>query len=443
MRRAGRRPGVGGRERVLYPRTMRIAVWHDLPSGGGKRALYDQLVGLLARGHVVESWCTSTADQQFLPLGKLVPEHVVAVDRIRPGSWRASLGRLTGGATDTLARLRAMDRHCRLCAAEIDAGRFDVVLAGSSGPFAVTTLATHVSTPAVLYLQEPFRPLYEATSAPLPWPAPARLDHLGVTALRRRVFNTAQVGALRVQAREELRGARAYRRVLVNSYFSRESVLRAYGVDAAVCYLGVDTERYRDLHLPRQHRVAGIGAYFPHKRVEAAIEAVARTSEPRPALTWIGNAARDSYLQGLVDLANRRGVDFTPLVAASHDDVVRVLNEASVLVYAPRLEPFGFAPLEAGACGLPVVARAEGGVRETVVDGETGLLVDEDADLPGAIDRVLGDDALAKAMGDAGRRRVETMWTLGVATDRLESHLRQVAGATAPRSPTTDQAAPA
>ena len=128
-----------------------------------------------------------------------------------------------------------------------------------------------------------------------------------------------------------------------------------------------------------------------------------------------------------MNLAERLDVAFTPLLAASHDEVVRVLNEASVLAYAPRLEPFGFAPLEAGACGLPVVARAEGGVRETVVDGETGLLVEEDADLTSALERLLNDEALARRMGENARRRVESTWSLPQATNRLGRHLREVA----------------
>jgi glycosyltransferase involved in cell wall biosynthesis len=404
---------------------MRIAVWHDLPSGGGKRALHDQVQGLLARGHHVESWCTSTADQEFLSLGDLVVEHVVDLDTIEPGSWRAAVGRLSGGATQTLARLRAMDEHSRRCAREIDEGGFDVVLAGSSGPLAVTGLARYLTTPAVLYLQEPFRPLYEAAPT-LPWPALPKSGSFRISEVRRRLFNEVQVRALRVQAREELNGVRAYDRVLANSFFSRESMLRAYGIEAAVCYLGVDTDRYRDHHLPRKRLVVGIGAFFPHKRVEVVIEAVARIDAPRPALVWIGNSARQSYLEGLERLAERRNVAFTPLVAASHDDVVRLLNEASVLAYAPRLEPFGFAPLEAGACGLPVVAKAEGGVRETVIDGETGFLVVDDADLPSALERVLDDEALARRMGATARRIVESTWSLPQATDRLEAQLLQV-----------------
>ena len=54
---------------------MKIAVWHNLPSGGAKRALYDQVRGLVARGHTVEAWSPPTADSQFLPLVELIPEH--------------------------------------------------------------------------------------------------------------------------------------------------------------------------------------------------------------------------------------------------------------------------------------------------------------------------------------------------------------------------------
>jgi len=41
---------------------MRIAVWHNLPSGGAKRALYDHVRGLVDRGHSIESWCLPTSD---------------------------------------------------------------------------------------------------------------------------------------------------------------------------------------------------------------------------------------------------------------------------------------------------------------------------------------------------------------------------------------------
>ena len=78
---------------------LRIAVWHNLPSGGGKRALYDHIQGLVARGHYVESWCPPTADQEFLPIGELVNEHVVALDPVERTGSKAIALRLSGGGT--------------------------------------------------------------------------------------------------------------------------------------------------------------------------------------------------------------------------------------------------------------------------------------------------------------------------------------------------------
>ena len=60
-------------------------------------------------------------------------------------------------------------------------------------------------------------------------------------------------------------------------------------------------------------------------------------------------------------------------------ELVSPLSRAKFMIYAPRLKPFGFAPLEANSCGTSVIALAEGGVRETVKDGINGHLV-EDAD---------------------------------------------------------------
>jgi glycosyltransferase involved in cell wall biosynthesis len=128
-------------------------------------------------------------------------------------------------------------------------------------------------------------------------------------------------------------------------------------------------------------------------------------------------------------------VDFQPKVGIPDKDVVSLLNRAAVLVYAPRLEPFGFAPLEANACGLPVVAVAEGGVRETVTDGINGLLVDED---PGAIaraiSRLLDDPAYAARLGLNGSERIKDKWSVDASIDRLEQRLLElIAGASRSR----------
>lgn len=85
------------------------------------------------------------------------------------------------------------------------------------------------------------------------------------------------------------------------------------------------------------------------------------------------------------------------------------------------------AVLEAMAAGRPVVARRVGALPETVVDGETGFLVDDDRPEPiaAALARVLGDRARARAMGEAGRRRAEREFSVERALDIVEAMYRR------------------
>jgi glycosyltransferase involved in cell wall biosynthesis len=79
------------------------------------------------------------------------------------------------------------------------------------------------------------------------------------------------------------------------------------------------------------------------------------------------------------------------------------------------------------ACGIPVVAVAEGGVVESVMAGASGLLTDRKESLfAEALSRVLSDGELAMAMGNEGRRLAETDWSWQTAGRRLEAHLEEV-----------------
>jgi glycosyltransferase involved in cell wall biosynthesis len=233
-----------------------------------------------------------------------------------------------------------------------------------------------------------------------------------------------RVRKLGILVREEQKNARAFDRILVNSFFSRESVLRAYGLEASVCYLGVDTNRFRDLGLAREHLAIGVGAIVPAKAVERAIEAVAVLGDDRPRLLWIGNVCDDDYRRSLDGLASRRGVDLDFKIAVSEAELIADLNRASVMLYTPRLEPFGYAPLEASACGLSVVGVREGGVRETVDHGRTGYLADaHPRALAAYLAQVLSDPDLGRRLGANGRRWVTEQWTAEHLTTRLETHL--------------------
>ena len=109
----------------------------------------------------------------------------------------------------------------------------------------------------------------------------------------------------------------------------------------------------------------------------------------------------------------------------SDGEMVECLNRAAAMLYVPVLEPFGLAPLEANACETPVVALAEGGVRESIRDGQNGILVfDEDAaELGRAIAELLANPEWARLLGKRARRDVLENWTWSAACDRLEQEL--------------------
>ncbi len=240
--------------------------------------------------------------------------------------------------------------------------------------------------PTVLYLQEPNRLLYEAQfqhgGEGLPWVRffPPSAARRGITGWRRRAtlfaHEISKQDAMRTRARAEFTNARSFGVILCNSLFSREGILRSYGLDPKVCYLGIDIETFRPCVESKERFVVGLGSFLYHKGIDLAVRAIA-TIEPsaRPDLIWIGNMVDQGHLRELAELANSLGVNLIPRIMVSTDELRDVLGRAAAMIYTSRLEPFGLAPLEANACGTAVVAVAEGGVRETVHDGINGMRV--------------------------------------------------------------------
>lgn len=402
---------------------LRIAVWHHLPPGGGaKRALHQHLQWLHGRGHHLEIWSPPSGQGDFLPLSQFGREHVIPLGEQSIPSRLAWAYKQVGAEPYLLMKLHALTEHSRRAAQEIDDGKFDIMLATTCQWLAVPSIAAFARTRGVLYLNEPYRPLYEATTR-LPWVEEQSSGGSTLGRIRHFVGSSLRAHPHRVYAREERRHVLAFARVLANSRFSRESLLRAYGVDSTVCYLGIDATIFENSVAPRQPLVVGVGQFHASKNPEFVIRA-AGASRSRPRLRWICNAIHSSaFVHQMKELAASLGVPFELLEGVADEVLVRSYQEAAVFAYAPRLEPFGLAPLEANACGTPVVAVAEGGVRETVEHGVNGLLVDTIAEMAQAIDRLIADPEQARALGQRGAALVRQKWTAEAAGKRLEQRL--------------------
>ena len=174
------------------------------------------------------------------------------------------------------------------------------------------------------------------------------------------------------------RAARFVDRFVANSRLTSRRIRRFWGREATVIHPPVDVDRF-SVGQPHDY-VLFVGELVRHKRAEVAIEAALAAGRP---IKLVGGGPELPRLRSLY--AER--VEFIGRV--DDDELHRLYAEAQALV-VPNVEEFGIAAVEAQAAGRPVVGLNAGGLQETVVSGDTGLLVAPDD--PPALTRALRQD---------------------------------------------------
>lgn len=161
----------------------------------------------------------------------------------------------------------------------------------------------------------------------------------------------------------------------------RQRIQNCYQRDSDVVYPPVDIERCRPGVRPPDADSYDllVSALVPYKRVDLAVRAYSRTGFP---LRVVGAGSSAASLQAMA-AANVTFLGWTG------DDKLTELYRGCRLLVFPGEEDFGIVPLEAQACGRPVVAFARGGALETVVEGETGIFFGEQTEesLAAAVNR--------------------------------------------------------
>jgi D-inositol-3-phosphate glycosyltransferase len=202
---------------------------------------------------------------------------------------------------------------------------------------------------------------------------------------------------------------------------------------------GVDLDRFTpegpvETCTGGRRRLAIVGRLVERKGIGDAIEALAQL--PDVDLIVAGGPARaelhaDPEARRLLRLAREVGVadrlDMRGRIA--REKVPALLRSVDAVLCVPWYEPFGIVPVEAMACGVPVIATAVGGMLDTIVDGGTGVHVpprDRDA-IAAAARRLLDDRAFGARLGEAGARRAHSLYGWDtVAADTLEVYERVV-----------------
>lgn len=254
--------------------------------------------------------------------------------------------------TSALQRLGVSQRSFRrllplypLAVGRLELGACEVVLSSSSA------FAHGVHAPAgavhVCYCHAPFRyAWYEQERALASVPRPLQ-------------------GILRLQLRWmrgwDLRASSRVDSYIANSRLTRERIRRFYGRDSTIIHPPVETHRF--VCGQAGEALLVVSELVTHKRVQVALEAARRAGAP---IEVVGSGPDQAALRAAYPEAKFLG-------RASDEDLVELYAHARAVI-VPGIEEFGITAVEAQAAGRPVIAADAGGVLETVLDGQTGLL---------------------------------------------------------------------
>jgi len=331
---------------------MKLALVHDWLTGmrGGEKAL--------------EVLCERFPDAELFTLVHVRGSVSAAIERLRPHT----------SFVQRLPLVKQFYRHYLplfpTAIEQFSFDRFDLVV--SLSHCCAKSIVHPGRVPHLCYCLTPMRYAWDQFDA---YFGPERMGRIGNAAMR---------PVMARLARWDRETADRVDRYVAISHYVAGRIGRYYNREATVVYPPVDTGFFRPDAAPPERFALVVSALVPYKRIDVAMAACRLAGVP---MKIAGDGPDRAALERE---AASNGADVQFLGRLTNEEIRDLYRRCAVMLL-PGEEDFGIAPLEAQACGRPVVALGRGGARETVVPGETGLLVDDMT--PGAF-----ADAIAQAL---------------------------------------------
>lgn len=322
---------------------------------------------------IVHEWLTipGGSEKVVLALLDLFPHAELFTSIYDPRPWPPAIsGRRVHASF--LSRLPGARRHyprllplMNVAFRRFDLRGFDLVI--SSNHASAKNVRVPDGVPHVCYCHAPMRYAWDLSF--LDGEDIGRLERALVPLLARRLRAVDRRAAQRPTV------------LVANSRHVSELIATYYGRDAVVIHPPVEVDRLLGLRRDPGDHYLSLGRLVPYKRPADAVAACRRLGRS----LWVAGGGRGAG-------AARRAADGAPEIEflgfVPDERVPELLSRARALLF-PGVEDFGIVPVEAQAAGLPVIALGVGGVRDSVLDGVTGVLYDEPgpAGLAAAIER--------------------------------------------------------
>lgn len=412
-------------------KAYKIAWCHTGVTGGAKRATYDMVKELHRRGYEIDEYALCPkAVLDYLPLSNFVKKSYVhelgAIDKIDFSPYLLSV---FASMFATWRRLTKLEDRFKKIAAEINAQGYDYVHIDHHPGAYTLGLLPYLNAKKVVYSHEASGVRYWGIND---YANPKKLEQLTGSFLHdlySRVCHWAEIQDRGMVENHSIRRMPKADLILANSEHTKEMLYQIYGQNSKTVYLGVDHEHFSPGHGDVKNYVLSVGRMVFPKQHPVIIEAVGRIKKENRPKVLIAAPEKETTSKlpvAIKNLAQEMGVDLEVHHLPSEEELLQLYREARAVVFVPLMEPFGLVPIEAMACGTPVIGVKEAGVRESVKDGVTGYLVcREPSGIAKAIEK-LSDPTLREEMGNAARDYITKGWTWEVAMDAYIKEVDQL-----------------
>jgi glycosyltransferase involved in cell wall biosynthesis len=368
------------------PMKQKIAIFHNLPGGGGLRMLR----GIIERYQgKFQIDIYSISDLKLNPIKGTTNNHIC----VKP--WK-------GFFLYNLWILMKLPIIHKNLAIEINKHNYKLMIVTHDYFTKSPYLLRYVKIDNVYICNEPQREFYE------PWKIHAPSFKEKVATLLR----------MYIKIIDEYNVKKA-NTIICNSKYTQKVINRVYHRNSDLVYPGVDEKYFKPDRPKREKIILCVGGINPIKGQLFLVNAL-RPILDHYRLILIGDGERE-YINKLY--GGNKGGGSIEIIKEIPDDKLRSLyQKASVTCISAHNEPFGLSSIESQACGTPVVSVSEGGPVESIVNGKTGYLSKRNS--KEFLNKVLHAIKRQNEMGKHARENVINNWTWNVTLKKFDKYLK-------------------
>ena len=317
---------------------MKVAFFHNLSPGGAKRVIYEEMKYLYGKKYSVDLYTYINADESYMPIKRFV-NNIYKYNNI--------IIENTKGISRLIYDLKIfiqLKYVAMKIAEDIDRGNYDLVIVHPDNLTQAPHILRYLKTPSMYFCHELLRNAYEDIIAPdrsLP------------------IYKYYYEKTIRyIRKIVDRKNAQSADIIMTASDYIKNNVETAYGRNAIVNRLGVDTDIFNNAIKIKTNCLLFIGQKEKVTGYEFSKNVI--------------DLLKDSFTLKVIGHKSNK-------LTLTDKQMANIYSEAFLTLCTSYNEPFGLAAIESMACGTPVLAVNEGGYRESVIDGVTGYLLPRNA----------------------------------------------------------------